>query len=109
MTQHLPRAHLLVSHSDVTAYFWSETLSTLTSSCILETNYNWRLELQSITGAFQRVFNENKIGSKNDIKIKSESALFAKCAQTHKEFVVVKKLLVHAYMHTYVMRTETFK
>ncbi len=39
----------------------------------------------------------------------SESALFAKCAQTHKEFVVVfRKLLVHTYMHTYIsdMRTE---
>ncbi len=32
----------------------------------------------------------------------SESALFAKCVQTHKEFVVVfKKLLVHTCMHTY--------
>ncbi len=42
----------------------------------------------------------------------SESALFAKCAQTHKEFVVVfKKLLVHACIHTYIsdMRTEIFK
>ncbi len=39
----------------------------------------------------------------------SESALFAKCAQTHKEFVVVfKKLLVHSCIHTYIsdMRTE---
>ncbi len=39
----------------------------------------------------------------------SESALFAKCAQAQKEFVVVfKKLLVHTHIHTY-MRTETFK
>ncbi len=30
----------------------------------------------------------------------SESALFAKCVQTHEEFVVVfKKLLVHTYIH----------
>ncbi len=43
----------------------------------------------------------------------SESALFAKCAQTHEEFVVVfKKLLVHTCIHTYIytyisdMRTE---
>ncbi len=39
----------------------------------------------------------------------SESALFAKCVQTHEEFVVVfKKLLVHTYIHTYIsdMRTE---
>ncbi len=50
----------------------------------------------------------------------SESALFAKCAQTHEEFIVVfKKLLVHTRIHTYIytylhtyisdMRTETFK
>ncbi len=46
-------------------------------------------------------------------KSESESALFAKCAQTHKEFVVVfKKLLVHTCIHTYIytyisdMRTE---
>ncbi len=33
----------------------------------------------------------------------SESALFAKCVQTHEEFVVVfKKLLVHTCMHTYI-------
>ncbi len=33
----------------------------------------------------------------------SESALFAKCAQTHKEFVVVfKKLLVHTRIHAYL-------
>ncbi len=33
----------------------------------------------------------------------SESALFGKCAQTHKEFVVVfKKLLVHTCMHAYI-------
>ncbi len=33
----------------------------------------------------------------------SESALFAKCVQTHKEFVVVfKKLLVHTCIHTYI-------
>ncbi len=32
----------------------------------------------------------------------SESALFAKCVQTHEEFVVVfKKLLVHTCIHTY--------
>ncbi len=32
----------------------------------------------------------------------SESALLAKCVQTHEEFVVVfKKLLVHTYIHTY--------
>lgn len=37
MTQHLTRAHLLVSQSDVTAYFWREMLSTVTSSCILVT------------------------------------------------------------------------
>ncbi len=35
--------------------------------------------------------------------MKSESALFAKCVQTHKEFVVVfKKLLVHTCIHTYL-------
>ncbi len=33
----------------------------------------------------------------------SESALFAKCVQTHEEFVVVfKKLLVHTCIHTYI-------
>ncbi len=33
----------------------------------------------------------------------SESALFAKCAQTQEEFVVVfKKLLVHTCIHTYI-------
>ncbi len=33
----------------------------------------------------------------------SESALFAKCVQTHEEFVVAfKKLLVHTYKHTYL-------
>ncbi len=33
----------------------------------------------------------------------SESVLFAKCAQAHKEFVVVfKKLLVHTRIHTYI-------
>ncbi len=33
----------------------------------------------------------------------SESALFAKCVQPHKEFVVVfKKLLVHTCIHTYI-------
>ncbi len=40
---------------------------------------------------------------------KSESALFAKCEQTHEEFVVFfKKLLVHTYIYTYIsdMRTE---
>ncbi len=33
----------------------------------------------------------------------SESALFAKCVQMHKEFVVVfKKLLVNTRIHTYI-------
>jgi len=40
MTQHLTRLHLLVSQSDVTAYFWSERLSTLSSS-ILQTKLMW--------------------------------------------------------------------
>ncbi len=43
----------------------------------------------------------------------SELALFARCAQTHKEFFFFfKVLLIHTYMHTYTsdMRTEnTFK
>ncbi len=34
------------------------------------------------------------------VQKESESALFAKCAQTHEEFVVVfKKLLVHTCIH----------
>ncbi len=38
----------------------------------------------------------------------SESALFTKCAQTHKVVVVVfKKLLVHKHLSD--MKTETFK
>ncbi len=41
--------------------------------------------------------------SPNDDVSESESALFAKCAQTHEEFVVVfKKLLVHTCIHTYI-------
>ncbi len=44
------------------------------------------------------------VGSESESE--SESALFAKCVQTHEEFVVVfKKLLVHtvhAYIHTYI-------
>ncbi len=52
------------------------------------------------------------IAKKDTSESESESALFAKCAQTHKEFVVVfKKLLVHTRIHAYIsdMRTETFK
>ncbi len=38
---------------------------------------------------------------KYESESESESALFAKCVQTHKEFVVVfKKLLVHTCIHT---------
>ncbi len=32
----------------------------------------------------------------------SESALFAKCAQTHEEFVVIFKKLLVAYLHAYI-------
>ncbi len=41
--------------------------------------------------------------SKSESESESESALFAKCVQTHEEFVVVfKKLLVHTCIHTYI-------
>ncbi len=55
----------------------------------------------------KRIGLEGRMGFKFFIsESESESALFAKCAQTHKEFVVVfKKLLVHtvhAYIHIYI-------
>ncbi len=45
----------------------------------------------------------NRLRDIRNSESESESALFAKCAQIHKEFVVVfKKLLVHTCIHTYI-------
>ncbi len=55
---------------------------------------------------------ESNVVSEDRIRIRIRICVHKRCAQAHKEFVVVfKKLLVHTRIHIYIsdMRTGTFK